>query len=262
MLLSSIQTPAGQVAELFHLPGCYEPCSSLTHFVGALLFLFLGLVLLRRGRGDRFRMSLLAIYVGSCVFLLIISGSYHMFERGSAARAVMERLDHAAIFVFIAGSCTPAYGLLFRGLLRWSALLFVWTAAVTAITLKTIFFADFPEWLGLTIYLTFGWFGAFSAMYFARCYGFAFVTPLVLGGVAYSVGGVMEYLGWPVLVQGMVHPHEVFHVAVLVGALCHWVFVWQFAPGDVRVVWRVVRPMAMLDQPCRVVKAERWRRTG
>jgi channel protein (hemolysin III family) len=262
MLFSSLSTPPGGAAEISHLPGIYEPCSSLSHLVGAVLFLLLGLVLLRRGRGDRWRMCLLSIYVASCVFLLLMSGSYHMLERGSAARAVMERLDHAAIFVFIAGTCTPAYGLLFRGLLRWISLIFVWTAAITAITLKTIFFTTVPEWLGLTLYLAFGWFGAFSAIYFARRYGFAFVKPLILGGIAYSVGCIMEYFTWPVLVPGLVHHHEVFHLTVLVGALCHWVFVWQFARGDVRVAWRIVRPMPAAQEARPHAPALPWRRTG
>jgi hemolysin III len=240
MLFASLLPSPEPSAELLHLPGCYEPCSSLSHFFGALLFLGLGLFLLRRGRGDRLRTCLLGVYVASCVFLLLISGSYHTLERGSAARLVVERIDHAAIFVFIAGTCTPAFGVLYRGLWRWVSLLFIWAVAATAITLKTIYFTDLPEWLGLALYLCFGWLGAFSAFHFARRYGFAFVVPLILGGVAYSVGGIMEYLSWPVLVPGMVHPHEVFHVAVLVGALCHWVFVWQFAPGEVRVAWRVV----------------------
>jgi channel protein (hemolysin III family) len=224
--------------------------------------LVLGLLLLYRGRGDRLRMALLGVYVSSCVFLLLISGGYHMLERGSVARQVLERLDHGAIFVFIAGTCTAAYGLLYAGIVRWALLFFVWSAAITAITLKTIFFADFPEWLGLTLYLTFGWVGAVSALQLARRHSVAFVAPLVLGGVAYSVGGVMEYFGWPVLVPGMVHPHEVFHVAVLVGALCHWVFVWQFAPGHVRVAWRVVRPEANRGQRHVPQNPRRLQRTG
>jgi channel protein (hemolysin III family) len=240
MVFSSIPTSPAPGPEILHLPGCYEPCSSLSHLFGALLFLGLGLILLRRGRGDPFRTSLLGVYVASCVVLLLISGSYHMLERGSAARIVVERIDHAAIFVFIAGTCTPAFGLLYRGLWRWTSLFFIWAVTATAITLKTIYFTDLPEWLGLALYLCFGWLGAFSAFHFARRYGFAFVIPLILGGVAYSVGGVMEYFGWPVVVPGMVHPHEVFHVAVLVGALFHWVFIWQFARGEVSVAWRVV----------------------
>jgi channel protein (hemolysin III family) len=160
-----------------------------------------------------------------------------MLERGSRLRSVLERLDHAAIFVFIAGTCTPAFGLLFRGHIRRLLLIFLWTVAICAIALKTIFFAGFPEWLSLSLYLAFGWVSALSGLDLARRFGLAFIKPLVLGGLAYSVGAVMEYLGWPVLVPGIVHPHEVLHAAVLVGALCHWVFVWQFAPGVVRLAW-------------------------
>jgi channel protein (hemolysin III family) len=108
----------------------------------------------------------------------------------------------------------------------------VWVVAITGITLKTIFFSSLAEWVGLSLYLGLGWFGAFSGTMLGLRYGFAFVRPLLLGGVAYSIGAVAEYRAWPVLIPGVVQAHEVFHLAVLVGAFLHWRFVWQFATVD------------------------------
>src|SRR5206468_1705782 len=104
---------------------------------------------------------------------------------------------------------------------------------VAGITLKTIFFDSLAEWVGLTFYLTLGWFGSVSAVLLGRRYGVAFVQPLLLGGVVYSVGGAMEFHGWPAVIPRVVHAHEVFHLAVLGGAFLHWLFVWQFATGEV-----------------------------
>lgn len=219
--------PAEGAGELYHLPGFYDPFSAISHLAGAALFLFLGALLLRRGRGDALRLAFLALYAISCVFLFSMSGLYHMMVGGGIARAIMARLDHAAIFVMIAASFTPVHGLLFRGWLRWVPLAFVWAAAVTAITLKTIFFDDLAEWIGLTLYLTLGWLGVFSGALIAHRRGLAFVTPLFWGGVAYSVGGVMDFFDRPVLVSGVVRAHEVFHLAVLVGACLHYAFIWQ-----------------------------------
>jgi channel protein (hemolysin III family) len=112
----------------------------------------------------------------------------------------------------------------------------IWAGAITGITLKTIFFEDFAEWLGLSFYLTLGWVGIFGAVLLARRYGFAFIRPLVLGGLAYSLGGIMEFRGWLIIIPGWVHPHELFHVAVLFGALFHWRFIWQIARGEGRDV--------------------------
>jgi channel protein (hemolysin III family) len=226
------------IPELYHLPGFYEPFSAISHLLGAAIFLVLGLLLLQRGRGDRTRLIYLGVLVASYVFLFSMSGVYHMMVRGGTAHRVMERLDHSAIFVLIAGTFTPAHGLLFRGPGRWGALVLIWGAAVCGITLKTIFFDNLPEWLGVTIYLTLGWVGAVSAVLLGRRFGFAFVKPLLLGGVAYSVGAFLDIFRWLVIIPGVLQPHEVCHLAVLIGAFCHFLFVWQFAadpgsePGD------------------------------
>lgn len=222
----------GQIPELYHLPGFHDPFSAFSHLFGAAVFLILGGLLLRRGRGNRTRLAFLGVYVASCVFLLSMSGVYHMMVRGGTARQVMARLDHSAIFVLIAGTFTPLHGLLFRGWLRWGPLAFVWACAITGICVKAIFFDDLVEWIGLTLYLTLGWFGAASGVLVARRYGVRFVRPLLYGGVAYTIGAVIEYLRWPVVVSGVIHPHDVFHLAVLTGALFHWLFVRQFAAGE------------------------------
>jgi channel protein (hemolysin III family) len=233
--LFTMNIVAGQLPEIIHLPGFYEPCSAISHLFGAVAFIFLGCLLLRRGWGNRTREIFLGVYVSSCIVLLSLSGVYHMMVRGGTAREVMERLDHGAIFILIAGTCTPAHGLLFPSPLRWGLLLLLWTTTIAAITLKTIFFTVLPEWLGLSFYLALGWSGFIPAIYLVRWYGFAFVKPLLLGGIIYSAGATLEFLNWLVLIPGLVHPHELFHLAVLGGAFCHWLFVWQFATGEVRV---------------------------
>ncbi len=217
---------------LHHLPGFHEPFSAMSHLLGAGIFLILGFLLLLRGRRNRSGLIYLGIYAVSVVLLLSMSGVYHMMIRAGAAHRVLERLDHGAIFVLIAGTYTPALGILFRGWLRWGPLVVIWAAAVAGVTLKTVFFDDLAPWLGLTFYLMMGWFGIFSGVLLARRYGFTFVKPLLWGGLAYSVGGVIDLFQWWIVFPGVIHPHELFHVAVLMGAFWHWLFVWQFAPGE------------------------------
>src|SRR5262249_24159331 len=100
-----------QLSELYHLPGFHEPFSAISHLLGAVVFFLLGLLLLQRGRGNRTRLIYLSVFVASYVFLFSMSGVYHMMVRGGTAHRVMERLDHGAIFVLIAGTFTPAHGL-------------------------------------------------------------------------------------------------------------------------------------------------------
>jgi hemolysin III len=221
----------GSTPELYRLPGFHEPFSAISHLLGAAVFLVLGILLLRRGRGDVGRMIYLGIYASSCVLLFSMSAVYHMMERGGTARLVMERLDHGAIFFLIAGTCTALLGLLFRGWQRAVQLFLIWTAAITGITLTTIFYTDLAEWLALSFYLTLGWIGGVSAMLAAQRHGFALVRPLLWGGILYSLGAVLEYLQWFVIIPGVLHSHEVFHLFVLSGALIQWSFVWRIASG-------------------------------
>jgi channel protein (hemolysin III family) len=220
------------LVQLYHLPGFYQPFSAISHLFGAVLFAILGGMLLRRGRGDRTRIVLLSVYVASSVLLMSMSGVYHMMVSGGTAHYVFQRLDHASIVIFIAGTFTAAHGLVFVRHHRWLPLAFVWLVAVAGVTLQTIFFDDLPEKVGLMFYLALGWVGLASFVVLWHRYSFSFVALLLGGGVAYTVGAIAEYLRWPVLLAGVVHSHEVFHLAALVGALCHWLFLWRIATGE------------------------------
>ncbi len=214
------------------IAGFSDPVSSLTHLAAAAVFAVLGAVLLHRGRGDPWRMIALCVFTFSCVLLLSLSGVYHLLSPGTAGREVLRRLDHAAIFVLIAGSFTPVHVILFRGAWRWGMLAGIWGAALTGLILKTVFFATMPEWLGLAMYLGLGWMGVISALALARRYGWRFIQPLLWGALAYTAGAIVEFLRWPVLLPGIVRPHEIFHLAVLAGITCHWAFILGIASGE------------------------------
>jgi channel protein (hemolysin III family) len=214
---------------IYSIPGFADPVSSLTHLGGAAVFAVLGIALLRRAWGSPGRVAGLAVFVLTCVLLLAVSGVYHLLTPGYAGRMVMQRLDHAAIFGLIAGTFTPVYVVLFRGVERWATLLFVWLVAAAGITLKMIFFADLREGLGVALYLGFGWVGLYSGTLLARRHGVRFILPLAWGAAAYTAGAVLEFLRWPKLLAGVLGPHEIFHLLVLTGIGCHWRFVWSCA---------------------------------
>lgn len=213
------------------LLGFQDPISSWLHLGGALIFLALIPRLLWKGRGSRGRLFSLVVFVLAVELQLCMSGVYHLLPEGSGDRAVLQRLDHAAIFILIAGTFTPGHTILFRGWMRWGILGLVWTGAITSITLKTVFFRGFPEWLGLVLYLSLGWVGAVSGYVVWRRYGWRLVGPLLLGGGAYTIGAVLEFLRWPTLWMGFIGPHELFHLFVLIGIGFHWQFIFRFAHG-------------------------------
>lgn len=212
------------------IPGFREPVSCFSHLLAAPVFALLGYLLVRRGRGDLGRTVSLAVMAVSTVFLLSMSAVYHLLGPGPG-RYVMRQLDVASVFAVIAGTVTPIHAILFRGFNRAAPLALVWSAAAAGITLRTIFSDRLPSGVGDGIFLLLGWGGLFACILLWRRYGFAFVGPLLWGGVAYTLGVVILGLKWPTPIPGVVGPHELWHVAVLVGLGLHWKFVFQFAGG-------------------------------
>ncbi len=215
---------------IYAIPGFREPISSFTHLFAAPIFLVLGVFLIRRGGDCWIAKVSLAVLVLSSVVLLSISGVYHLLFAGTV-KDVMLHLDVAAVFTLIAGTATPVHAILFRGVNRWAPLLFVWTVSITGITLRTVLGDGFPPSVGTALFLGLGWCGLFSCVLLWRRYGFAFVEPLIWGGIAYSVGALIVLFHWPILIPGVIGAHELWHIAVLTGLGLHWRFVFQFAAG-------------------------------
>jgi channel protein (hemolysin III family) len=238
------EMPLLDVPPLHHLRNFHEPFSAASHLLGAAVFLLLGLLLLRRAGGNGLHRAVLGVYAFACVFMMAMSGVYHMTVTGGAASRIMVRLDHGAIFLLIAGTFTPIHVILFRGPLRWGPLVIIWTVAAGGIVLKIAFTETIAEWVSLALYLAMGWFGTAAGIVLWRRHGFAFIRPLLFGGIAYSIGAVMDFLRWPaVVVPGVIHAHEVFHVAVLTGAAFHFAFIWRIAdPAAISSRMAPIRP--------------------
>jgi len=220
------------LAQPISIPGFTDPVSALTHLLGAVVFLVMGVRLINRGHRNRavtgvaggWHTTSLAVFAFSCVFLLTMSGVFHLLPRGPG-RDVLQRLDHAAIFVLIAGTFTPIHAILFRGWLRWGVLAFVWAAAITGVVLKSIYFEGFPYWLGAVLYLGLGWVGGVTMIASWKLHGFRFGRRMVLAGLAYTAGAIIDVAAWPTLWPGVVGPHELFHLFVLLGVWFFFSFV-------------------------------------
>ena len=215
--------------QVYSIPGFADPFSCLSHFLGAIIFCLLAVSLLRRAELQRERTVALLIYSSSVVSLLLFSGLYHLFSRGEVMRDVLQRLDHAAIFVLIAATFTPVHVVLFEGVWRWGMMLVVWILALIGIVLSIGFLNTIPEHIDLCFYLGMGWFGTVTGGLLWRRFGFRFILPLVFGAFAYTIGAVFDFIREPILINGIIGPHEVFHLAVLAGIALHWKFIHGFA---------------------------------
>lgn len=210
------------------IPGFTDPVSSFSHLLAAILSLVGSFYLLSKGRGNTARVIALGVFSFALVFLFSMSGVFHLLDRGGEARDVIQRLDHVGIWILIAGTFTPIQVILFRGAWRWTMLLLIWTLTITGMVLEVVFFTSFPEWLLLSFFLGLGWLGAISVIQFAKTFKGASIKLIVAGGAFYSLGAIIDFSRPPNLVDGVVGPHEIFHIFVVLAALCHWLFVYQW----------------------------------
>lgn len=166
-------------------------------------------------------------YVGGAVFavsltaLYTISGTYHAISWGRRARAVLKRLDHAMIFVLIAGTYTPICLLAASDAWGLSLLAIVWSIAGMGIVLK-VTWPDAPRWLGVGLYLATGWIALVAATELADWFALAPLLLLAGGGLLYSAGGVIYALRRPDPFPRVFGYHEVFHLFVIAGSVLHY----------------------------------------
>lgn len=207
-------------------PGKYSPAEELanrlTHGVGA-LFSVAGLVLMvvfSALHGDAWVITSTAIYGASLVVLYTASTLYHTFA-SDRWRRFFQKLDHAAIFLLIAGTYTPFTLGPLRGSWGWTLFGIVWGFAVVGVVLK-LFFAGKADVLSTIAYLVMGWLVVIAIKPLVAALPSGALWLLVAGGLCYSVGTIF-YL-W----EKLPFNHAVWHVWVLGGSACHWAAVFGY----------------------------------
>ena len=235
-----------------HLFDPCEPVSALSHLVGALVAIALTPVLLRRHRGHASHQAAVGVYSFSLVFLLAMSGIYHTQYHGNVGRTTFQQFDHAGIWLLIAGSFTPPHVILFRGRWRWLPLVIVWTGALIGMSLKLFLPIDaIPKPLSFMMYFALGGFGAVSGIKLMQRYGVAVARVLLACGGIYGAGAVFFFA---LRLPGEIVPgfgyHELWHLSVVGGAACHWIFVYQIGalepmPEPVKLELPVAPPVTL-----------------
>ncbi|MDG1875112.1 MAG: hemolysin III family protein [Mariniblastus sp.] len=218
--------------EWYSIGGFSDPMSSLSHLVGTVVFFVLSFFLLASAWDSRLKFWLALEFACATLLMLTMSFVYHMMSVGSVSRDVMLRLDVAAIFIMIASTFTVLHGILFTGWRRWAIISLLWTITVVGVTLRTIFFHSIPGFVGDGIFLLMGWIGAVSAYLLWTEFRWRAVFPIVIGGLFYTVGAILNAMDWPVFIPKVWGPHETFHFLVLAGVGTHWSLVWSICDGS------------------------------
>ncbi len=166
------------------------------------------------------------VYSVTILGLFGVSALYHRRTwRTVHSRAVMKRLDHSMIFLFIAGTYTPVAALAMdAATARW-VLAVVWGGALAGVVLKMAR-PHAPSWLAVPIYVALGWVAVFVFPQLLVHGGVAAFVLLIAGGALYTVGAVFYATKWPNPWPATFGYHEFFHAATVLAAMCHLVAIW------------------------------------
>jgi hemolysin III len=167
-----------------------------------------------------------AVYAVTVSLLFGTSAVYHRVRWTSPSRhALMSRLDHSMIFVFIAGTYTPFALLAMARDTGRVVLVVVWSGAVAGVLLKAVWM-DAPRWLTVPIYIGLGWVAVFVLPELLRHGGVAAVVLIGAGGLFYTYGGIVYGTRRPDPVPHVFGFHEVFHLCTVIAAVLHYVAIW------------------------------------
>ncbi len=191
------------------------------HAGAAPLALAAGIVLVGLAPTDLGRLGG-AVFVAASVLLFGTSGIYHRGTWGTRGEAVLRRLDHANIYVFIAATYTPLALLLLDGASRAVLLSLVWGAALAGLIFRLVWLSA-PRWLYTALYIAMGWaaLGWLGAFY--RAGGPAVFTLILAGGLCYTLGAVVYGRRRPDPSPVWFGFHEIFHAGTLAGFVCHYI---------------------------------------
>jgi len=165
-----------------------------------------------------------AVYAASAALLFGISALYHRGNWSPGTEKLLKRLDHSNIFLIIAGTYTPFSVILLRDHGGTMLLWIVWTAALCGIAFRVLWVGA-PRWLYTPVYLGLGWVAVFYLGDLLDSGGAAVVTLLAVGGLLYSVGGVVYAIKKPNPSPRWFGFHEVFHALSLGAFAVHYIAV-------------------------------------
>lgn len=193
-----------------------EIANSLTHGVGVALAIvgLAVLVVLAAIYGDGWRVVSFSIYGGSLLILYSASTLYHSIQRPRAKR-FLRTMDHASIYILIAGTYTPFLLVGVRGTVGYTLLTIVWLMAVLGILWKVFFLGRF-EVLATIMYIFMGWMGVIAFRQMLVNIPQLGVTMLFAGGIVYTLGVI--FYAW----EKLPYNHAIWHLFVLGGSICHF----------------------------------------
>lgn len=210
-----------------------EPGSAITHFIGMLMAIFAAVPLLIKAAHEPSRIYVisLAVYSASMILLYAASTTYHTFDISVKINTILKKWDHMMISILIAGSYTPICLLVLKGKTGLILLAIVWSFAIIGILIKA-FWVYCPKWVSSILYIGMGWTCVLAFTQILNSMSLTSFIWLLTGGIIYTVGGIIYALKLPIFNSKHKNfgSHEIFHLFVMGGSMCHFVVMYALLP--------------------------------
>ncbi len=207
-----------------------EPINGFTHLAGAILS-FIGLLALviKTALQGPSAVALTAVIIFGISMILLYSASatYHLVVSTEIVISYLRRIDHAMIFLLIAGSYTPFCLIALKGTAGWVLFSVIIAIAIVGISFKLIWF-NCPRWLSTCIYVLMGWLAIFLIGPLKKALSPQGLELLIIGGVFYTIGAIIYATKPNFLKSKYLGFHEIFHIFIMFGTLTHFLCVFKY----------------------------------
>ena len=208
-----------------------DPGSAITHFIAMLMAIFAAVpLLIKAARApERIYIISISVYAVSLILLYAASTTYHTFDKSPRINTILKKIDHMMISVLIAGSYTPLCLLVLPRQIGLLLLSIVWGIAIIGILIKA-FWVYCPKWVSSVLYIGMGWTCVLAFTQILNSMSTAAFLWLLAGGLIYTAGGIIYALKLPIFNNRHKYfgSHEIFHLFVMGGSMCHFVVMYVF----------------------------------
>lgn len=224
----------GQVRQLsrdFSTHATDEVINSASHLAATMLSVLGTALLIAEAsyQGNVWKIVTFSLYGFSLIFLFACSTLHHSVTASARTEEILRMLDYIAIYPLIAGTFSPLTLVFYHDSpVGWVFFGSVWGLAIMGMILTVCLFRKMPKWMSMTMYITLGWFGACFMNWLLPMTGWSGVSIMILGGLFYTIGGAVFSLETPNPIPGRFGFHEIWHIAVILGAFTHWLLIYIY----------------------------------
>ena len=211
-----------EIERINHYSSIEEKTNIISHAIGFILSIVALVLLVTYASlyGNTLHIVSFGIFGASLIILFAASTFYHSANKPEL-RSRLRIIDHASIYVLIAGTYTPFTLITLNGPVGWSILGTAWGLALTGIILK-LFFTGKYKLISTLMYVFMGWIIVFAIKPVIHNLPLEGLLWLVAGGIAYTIGAILYSI------KKIKFNHAIFHVFVLIGSICHFVSVFFY----------------------------------